>query len=527
MESRLIRRPRQFRGGRSLAAVIAVTTLVVSLTACAGSSSGSTRTTSGTLTIGIARGFDLNPALDVGLSGNVSFAAYLAYASLVTKDPKTGKYLPGLAQSFGYVSGTNNTEYQVTLRPGLKFSDGTPVTAAAVKSWFEYADHTGAQDLETLNIKSFSAPNNMTVDIHLGAPSAAVTDLLTWSAGMVVSPKALKNPAQLAAGPPGAGPYMYDHSQTVSGTAASYTLVPNPYYWDRSQIKWSKIVIKVIQDPATMLRAIQSGQLDVAMGDPSTYQAAQQAGLHISKAAVGFTGISILDLGGTKVRALADVGVRQALNYAINRNAIVKALASGVLQPTSAMITSDAYNSALEKSYPYDPAKAKQLLAETGYPNGFTFSMVAATFGAMGGTALTQAIVQNWQAIGVNVTLTQPTTASQLGSVFLTKDSFQNDYPNLPFLTIAEGRWVKGGAINPTGFNDPVYAALLAHAATASPEQLSAIVNQMLTHVTQEAYMVPIASGALIFYSNKNVRGVQATPSLSTSWGVLDWAPAA
>jgi peptide/nickel transport system substrate-binding protein len=300
--------------------------------------------------------------------------------------------------------------------------------------------------------------------------------------------------------------------------------VSNKYYYDKSQIKWSKIVVKAIDNPATMLRSIQSGQLDVAMGDPSTFSAAKGAGLNVSTAAGGWSGLTFWDLDGKPVKALGDVRVRQALNYAINRQAIAESLFAGAAQPTSEPVTLDGWVPALQNYYPYDPAKAKQLLAQAGYPNGFTFALVAPTFG-VGGTPMMQAIAQDWAAIGVKVNIIAPATNTDFFAKFMTEQAFENDQPPVPLSLVIAGHWVKGGALNPYDVVEPVLTNLETRESTAPPQEFSQLEKEISQLLTTQAYLAPVVTDTYILYSTKQVAGVQATPWLVSSPVALTWAP--
>jgi peptide/nickel transport system substrate-binding protein len=513
--------------------MVAVIALAMILAACSGTSSKTGGTTGassghgGTLTIGINREFgSLNPAVDSGLSGGDG-VVYLPYATLVTMNPQNGAFSPGLAQSYGFV-GTGNTTYQLKLRPNLKFADGTPLDAQAVKKWFIYFPTAPGTTLGGyIQTTSIDTPNDVTVVLHLKAPTPLMTDYLSSGWGMVVSPKALASPAQLSAGAPGAGPYVYDQSQTVTGTGATYTLVPNKYYYDQSQIKWSKIVIKVISDPAAMLRSLQAGQIDVAEGSATTLSAAESAGLHVSVGPDGGTAnVVFFDSNGTRVKALADVRVRQALNYAIDRAAIVKSLFNGAAEPTSVPGVSDVSDPALTTYYPYDPQKAKQLLAQAGYPNGFTFGLTAPTFGTLVGTSLTQAVVQDWANIGVKVHLVQPTTTPDLYKTFLSQSAYLIDVTNIPTLQDAYN-FLPGSVPNPLNVNYAGVVKVYDQALTAPVDQQSQLREQLVKDIVTEAYTAPIAASSNIIYSTNNVTGVQATRYSLEAPTPYAWAPSA
>src|SRR5262249_26430229 len=145
--------------------------------------------------------------------------------------------------------------------------------------------------------------------------------------------------------------------------------------------------------------------------DITTAPAAKAAGLNVITAPSGFVQILILDRGpktpdGKSPNPLASVKVRQALNYAIDRAKITKAIYGQYGVPTSEMGTSDGFVPSLQNYYPYDPAKAKKLLADAGYPNGFSFTLTSESqFGTLADPVV-QAIAQQYKAIGVDMKVT-------------------------------------------------------------------------------------------------------------------------
>jgi len=185
-----------------------------------------------------------------------------------------------------------------------------------------------------------------------------------------------------------------------------YVYVKNPHYWDPSAQKWDKVVIKIISDSNAMLSALKTGQVQVAEGAATAAAAAEAAGLKVLSAPSAMLGVYIGDIDGKIVPALKDVRVRQALNFAIDRKGIVASLYGKYGKPTTQSVPQGigGYLPKLEDVYPYDPNKAKALLAEAGYKNRFKFTLVEQP-AVSSGDLLAQAMVANWKDAGIDVTL--------------------------------------------------------------------------------------------------------------------------
>lgn len=417
---------------RLVATAVAITLAMVALAACGSGSEGDGGAgQSDTLTIGISQELaSLNPGVDGGSSG-AGFMLYLPYATLIAKDPDTGAYGPGLAESFGYV-GTGNTTFELKLRPDAVFADGTPVDSEAVKTWLEYFPTAGGGFGKLLTIDSVETPDATTAILHLGVPSPLLPEYLAGPWGMVISPQAVADPEQLTLGAPGAGPYQYDQDSTVTGSSATYTLIPNEHFYAQDQITWSKIVVKVISDPAARLRAMQSGQLDVAMGTVDTIGAARAAGIDATASSWGWTGVSIIDSNGSTIEALADKRVRQALNYAIDREGIAQSLYAGEVEPTSELTSPDGFDPALQDAYPYDPEKAKELLAESGIDLSQEIELEVPVARYLQAEEVGQIIAAMLTEVGLNISINE----MDFGS-FMAKQTKAHDMGRLALLGLA------------------------------------------------------------------------------------------
>jgi peptide/nickel transport system substrate-binding protein len=508
----------------AMRAVVACILMTVPLAACDGASGANTETGK-VLTIGVTTAL---PSFDPTKNGNgpMTVLFSLPYEPLIHLR-EDGKLGPGLAKSWRYV-GTGNMTFELELRPDAKFSDGTAVTAATVKTWLDYFAGAQAALATAMGpVRSVEAIGQWTVRIHLAEPNPMVAYALTegFNWGLVASPKAVAAPASLGNQPAGAGPYQLDASQTVAND--HYTFVPNPYYFARSEVRYTKIVVRIITSQNTMLQAIKSGQIDIAQGDVTTADAATAAGINVLHAMWETDGITFLDRSGTLSKPLADVRVRQAMNYAIDRKAITDALMGKYGKPTSQMQTVDGYDPAYENYYPYDPAKARRLLAEAGYARGFTFTVVDLAAGVAGNTGepLTQAIAKYLSEVGIKLDIQTSATGADWFRKVLS-----GSYPAFTWTRGGDPMWLfwgvalkRGAVLNQHGWQDPKLDSLRDAGARAQAANASTQWKEMSRRIVTQADFLPVFQFSRFWYVNDKVGGFSiisnypATPS-PTTW---------
>ncbi|MFF2387103.1 ABC transporter substrate-binding protein [Streptomyces sp. NPDC058108] len=299
----------------------------------------------------------------VGGSGAQFRELALTYASL-TRTDETGKAVPDLAKSWEY--NKKGDEITFHLRPGLKFSDGQPVDAAAVKAAIERAQKQKNSALfgDLTSIKSVDA-EGLDAVLHLTQVDYQIPQLLGERVLQIASPKAAKNPAKLDQNPVGAGPFTV--TQLVPGTKA--VLKKNPDYWDAKNIHIDNVELTSAPDASTVVSGLQTGVYNFADLDPSQASAAKKAGLDVF-VQPGFNA-SNLSLNINKAPFDNDKVV-EAVRYAINRQEFVDKLTFGYGEVTDQPFPKGyvAYDPKSEAEYPYDPAKSKKLLSEAGYKAG-------------------------------------------------------------------------------------------------------------------------------------------------------------
>lgn len=313
------------------------------------------------------------------------------------------KIVPLLATSWKQL---NDTTWQFKLRENVRFSNGEPFDASVVKFSYDRmvdpkAPLAGATRFKI--IKSLEVVDPATVNIVTTTPYPVLPlELSTYL--WMVPPKYTKDvgPQTMALKPVGTGPF-----KLVEWVKDDHiTLEANPDYWG-GRPKLDKVTYRPVPEAATRSAAIQTGQADIVMSVAATDVATlrQGKGFHVD----GYAGTRSIwiQLDSRNNAILKNVKVRQALNYAVDKDAIVKAVFQGqatVLQGQNLTPAYSGFNPSL-KPYPFDPQRAKQLLAEAGYPNGFDMDIWTPRGNYAGDYETVQAVAGQLAAVGVRATV--------------------------------------------------------------------------------------------------------------------------
>ena len=302
-------------------------------------------------------------------NSSVSQAALLAIYDPLVKLSDSGEALPGLAASWSFNG--DLTAFTMVLRPEVIFQDGTKVDAAAVvrnlRRSIDLGSRAGASTQElTSKIAGIEAKGTDTVVLRLKEPNGQIPFLLAMQPGMMISPESLVEGAfggTLKA--VGAGPYR------VRQFEAAVRTVMDRFdgYRGGNAGRPASFVQQYVPDGRARLNAVRSGQATLSLLDTRQIDEAKAAGLTVQVNDRN----TITDLYVNAHRATTgQLKVRQALMYAIDREALVEALGGKVARPTVQLFSpiSRMYDPELEKRFSHDPAKARQLLTEAGFPNG-------------------------------------------------------------------------------------------------------------------------------------------------------------
>lgn len=352
-------------------AILAVAGLI--LTGCGGSSgpekspgSGSTATdANATVNYGVAGNpvNSLDPHKNTATYGSEWFGP--AYETLLNID-SAGALSAGLATKWDFSA--DNLTLSLTVRDGVKFHDGTVFDAAAVKANIDRAKAEGVEIVKTnlSNVSSVTVASPTVAELHLKEPSAVLLQYLALQAGFIVSPAAF-NAGTLDTKPDGTGPFILD--SYVVGQKASYSR--NPAYWGEPAGVAHFNVIEYA-DTAAGNNALVTGQLDIYEApDAQAAATMKAAGAKLdSQPGFAFDWVE-LNWGGK----FSDLRVRQALAYATDAEALVKFAGIGTVNNQWVTPESPYYDASIADLYSYDLDKAKALLAEAGFANGFSFTL--------------------------------------------------------------------------------------------------------------------------------------------------------
>jgi peptide/nickel transport system substrate-binding protein len=464
--------------------------LTLALAGCAGSDSskpGSSDSAQGEVVLGqiIAPStFDVTQAE----WGNRSLYYQAVYDTLLLVKAD-GSIEPYLASDYSY--NEDNTELTLTIRDDVTFTDDTKLTADVVQQNLQrFKDGGGPYAVDLANVDTIEATDDSTVVLTLKAPDPALLTYLGREAGLVAA-TAMFDAEDAATNPVGSGPYILDTDASVTGT--SYTLKKNPDYWNPDVQHYATLKFSVLSDPTAAVNAIKAGEVNAArLADNNNNEEIEGAGWALNPNELDFQGLLLFDRGGEQDPALGDVRVRQAINYALDREGLLEALQHGNGTVTAQVFkeSSAAYDPALDDAYPYDPEKAKQLLAEAGYEDGLTIAMPSTV--VLGATSFTL-IEQQLADVGIKVKYTDTApenyiadlVAPKYSSAFMSLEQ-QPDWQLVQFMISRTSTW------NPFKFGDDTSDKLISEMQVGDQATQDAKAGELNKYISEQAWFAPL-----------------------------------
>jgi peptide/nickel transport system substrate-binding protein len=436
---------------------------------------------------------------------------------------------PALAESWE-ISEDGKT-YTFTLRAGVSFHDGTPFNAEAVKFNFDrmldeshpFYD-TGPFPLSFFfsAIETTEAVDERTVKFTLNEPYAPFLSNLAYPTGLIVSPSAVEqNGADFGRNPVGTGPFKF----AVWESNRQVALERNVEYWDGAP-PLRGVVFRPITDANARVSEMLSGGIDLMVEVPPDNVAlfAEDPGFQLYEQAGPHLWFLILN---TKEPPFDDVKMRQALNYAIDKETLV----NDVLQGTATVATGPtpaafawAYNESLEP-YPYDPEKAKALIEEAGYGDGteITFYVTEGGSGMLDPVPMGTAIQADLAEVGITVnietyewnTFLDRVNPGLEGKAAMAEMAWMtNDPDTLPYLALRTEALPENGGFNSGYYSNPEVDELLEKARTSTDQaERAELYKQMQELVYEDAPWAFVANWKQNAVTTDLVQNFELQPS--------------
>jgi peptide/nickel transport system substrate-binding protein len=341
----------------------------------------------------------------VAIAQATSHTRNVVYDPLVRVD-HTGKLIPALA--IGWEPLPPNI-WRFRLRPSVVFSNGEPFDAAAVKAvvdWLKSPASVGQlMSAEVANVVEVRVVDALTVDFVTATVDAVLPKRLTVV--MMTPPKAWaeRGVDGFTQVPIGTGSYVLKDWGQSSGRTI---LEANPTSW-RKPKAIDRVEIYPLREPIRRVQALTSGQVDLTQAiGPEDITAVKDQGFTVFVEPEATVMGMFLRNVGNEGQPINDVRVRQALNYAVNKDEIADTILRGTSTPVGqgAIPGTFGYDPAL-KPYPHDPARAKALLTEAGFPNGFKIAARLQPAGPLDAIAIYQKVASDLAAVGVELELRQ------------------------------------------------------------------------------------------------------------------------
>ena len=467
-------------------------------------------------TITIAPSLDFT-SMDVQneAGGTAKSVFVLVFDTLVEYDTTISEYVPGLAVSWEQIS---ETEWVFKLREGVVFHDGTPFTAEDVKFTFERGMEQSGAKSKLSSIKEINVIDDYTIQFLLNAADFDLTYKLAEPNTSILCKKTFEEKGDEEGNKNGTGPFKYN--EWVQGDYLS--LLRNDTYWGGAK-KTEEIVIRYIPEASSRLIALQNGEIDVCIDPPAIDLHYVEEDPNLILWQIPSTNIRHIFLN-LNVEPFDNPLVRQAVAHAINREDLVIMVYEGNAQEAYNCMhpTSEYYIDA--PYYEYDPEKAKELLAEAGYPDGFSTTIYSST-----GTtqkAVANVIQGQLAEVGITAEIQSLETATfnqgvgHGGTYPIAVDGWGGHAlgPDYALRSVFHSE----GSINRSNIEDPHIDELIDKAlATADHDERAAMYAEVQTFIMENANWLPLAIEQINVGIKNTVQGFELPLGLHHHWANL------
>jgi len=441
------------------------------------------------------------------------------------------------------------TVWRFHIRPGVRFSDGTPFTADdAVFSLIRSRSQGSNIGGNLVSVKDIRRVDEMTLDMETHRPNPILLEEIT-GIGMMSRSWAERNNASRSAdlttreenfatrNAMGTGPFLLVSREPDRRTV----LAPNPTWWDRPDHNLTRVEFNVIANDATRIAALISGETDMVYTVPpqDTDRLSRTPNIRIHQQAEMRTIFLGMDQSRTELlksdvrgrNPFQDARVRRAVNHAIDRNAIVRTVMRGQARPTGLMIGPgvNGHTAAADRVPEFNPDLSRRLLAEAGYPNGFGLTMDCPNDRYVNDEATCTAVVSMLARIGIRVNLAAQTRARYfaeiLGPRYNTSFYMLGWTPNTydahnAFQNLMATRRGDVGMFNVGGWSNARFDELTQQMAVETDaERRKAMIEEAMRIHAEEAGHIPLHQQTVVWAARSNI-GLQ---QLADNWFPLRW----
>jgi len=458
------------------------------------------------------------PGLDMTATPATATSGVIFYnvQEALVKVDRHGKLVPWLAERWHTA---DNRNYTFFLKKSVRFHNGRELKAADVKNAFERAlnpetKHPYAKDYEAIG--DIIVKYDYTVTFALKSVNASFLQNIARAGSVIYPREAVET---MKSHPIGTGPFRFE--EWVRGDRI--VLTKNPDYHVKGLPHLDRVTFRFITDPNAVLAALKAGDVDVSLfglGPEHVQDVQKDARFQVL---VGDTTNDVILAMNNSRKPYTDVRVRRAMTYGINKSDVLKGAMFGMGKILGTNVDPlNPYYVDMSKVMPYDPAKAKQLLAEAGYPNGFdTVLKVAPQYYYTVRSG--EVIAENLKKIGVNVKIEQIEWGQWLSRVFREADF------DLTIIGHAEAWDIKNYA-NPKyyfRYDSPKFQELFAKSeVTVDDRARRDVYVQMQKLMVEDAPVVWLFMHPRLAVAKKGVQGLwKDLPASAADLSEVAWAP--
>lgn len=439
--------------------------------------------------------------LDPQAQGKMSCGAvsFQIYDNLITMDEDKNPQ-PMLAEKWEQI---DDTTFRFYLREGVKFHNGDTLTAEDVRYTIARActNPGSSSTFISFDGENTSVIDDLTVEIKLKNPDASIFDTLSGQRGGIVCKRAVEEMGEDAFGhePVGTGPYKLAEWQT--GTEIHLTA--NEDYWGDAPLT-ENIVFKIITESANRVIEMETGNADICLNVLASEVARleEAEGIHVEMdTGYQYTTVTF----NMQDPVLSDIRVRQALVYAIDRDAIVNAVYGDTATVADSIMPTTLLGAKTYDPNLYDVDKAKELLAEAGYADGLTLNFVVQPLEEM--QRITEAIQNMWKQIGVETNVSTAEVAAYLAQGNTLQVGIRNGSASDPANTLIIYDSSFGDRLNS---NNDELDKMLADAKTYyDTEERANAYYEICDYLWEAKWSLPIAFKNTIYAVSDKVEGFE------------------